>query len=115
MGNPINGIDPFGLETYRYPGNRYGDRQLPGVGGCEKAIYAGGYIIGWVPCFDEDEDKECDEQPTREYNPYSERPNSPIESPVDIDSPDDGLWADGWDAGWERINTNMQIIEKHYV
>jgi len=48
-GAPTSRLDPLGLtDVYRGPGGYYGD--VPGPGGCESAVFAGGALVGWVPC-----------------------------------------------------------------
>jgi len=107
LGNPINGIDPFGLATYRYPGNRYVDHQLPGIGGCEKPIYAGGHIVGWTPCFDEEDD--CDDSDSTEIDnsyqpptlmPWPEEP--PYEPPYDP-------WREEFHDFFDEVNRQRDI------
>jgi hypothetical protein len=45
-------FDPFGLQVYRFPGNVYTDRPFSTAAstGCETPIWAGDFIVGWMPC-----------------------------------------------------------------
>ena len=47
-GAPTSAVDPLGLAIYRSPGGYYGD--MPGPGGCETAVFAGGDLVAWIPC-----------------------------------------------------------------
>ncbi len=48
LSSPLRFSDPFGLDVYRGPGNYYSD--IPPSSGCQRAIFAGDYIVGWGPC-----------------------------------------------------------------
>ena len=47
--NPVTAVDPLGLAVYRY-GNEYRQTRSPGAGDCMKPVYAGEFVIRWIPC-----------------------------------------------------------------
>lgn len=51
-GNPLNSIDILGLEIYRFPENVYTDTpfSISASTGCEQPLWAGDFIVGWIPC-----------------------------------------------------------------
>jgi RHS repeat-associated protein len=49
-GNPNSYVDIFGLgSVYRSSGHSYSDTK-PGNGICIQAVFAGGFIVDWIPC-----------------------------------------------------------------
>lgn len=51
-GSPLSAIDPLGLAIYRFPGNVFTDRPATTAAssGCQQPIWAGDFIVGWIPC-----------------------------------------------------------------
>ncbi len=105
--NPVNNVDFLGLQTYRYPGNRFEDHQITGLNGCEKPIYVGEYIIGWQPCLtvNEEMDAVCDDSQIRALP--TQNIQVPVSSPTPILHPE-GDPLDGWEERyvdyWKEVD-----------
>lgn len=93
--NPVGLFDPHGLSVYRGPGNSFSGIP-PSSGACEKAVWKGGYIMGWVPCdIPKVRDPNCS---PKDNKPSSGGSGGSPSSPPPPNRPPEPSFEDSWNA-----------------